>query len=475
MDFFYTGQIRRYLVQFMRIFSDIKVRNGPDVNGLYSLQSVPIVYGNPSWLVAQTIKGASENTMLPVPMFSAYITDIKTSSERRQDTQFVGKVSTIEREFDYQAGAYTNKPGIRQDVERYMPVPYDLSITLDVWTTNITNKLQIMEQICTIFNPSIQLQQNTNILDWTSIFEVWLEDITWSSQSVPQGSEELKDIMSFNFKIPIWINPPAKVKRSTIITEIVTNVFATTNDIKEYDNLNIYDSTSLFSISSNPSQIITTDGNYCVNVYRGRDGDEVELLNQFGATNPTTNWAELIKKYGSIVKDVSKMRLKLDPDIDVDSSDIIGFIEIDSTRPNILKFTPDQDTLPPNTLSAIQSIIDPIEVSPGNGLPNSAVGQRYLITSSTSAGEEPAIPPGVPTSPWGEYLEVYPNDIIEYTGSEWVKVFDSRSAKSINRVINLSDMCQYTFENGVWSYTYYGKYSPGYWRIDNINQPLRYE
>ena len=73
MDFFFDNQIKRYLLQFMRVFADIKVRNGPDANGLYTIQRVPIMYGDPSSMVAQLIKGASQNTMLPAPMISLRI------------------------------------------------------------------------------------------------------------------------------------------------------------------------------------------------------------------------------------------------------------------------------------------------------------------------------------------------------------------------------------------------------------------
>src|ERR1035437_7781137 len=137
MDFFLDNQTRRYLLQFMRIFSDIKVRNGPDANGLYTIQRVPIMYGDPSSMVAQLIKGASENTMLPVPMFSAYIDDIKPNDKRRMNPQYVGKASVMERQFDPLTQTYGTGPGVRQDVERYMPVPIDITFKLDVWTTNI--------------------------------------------------------------------------------------------------------------------------------------------------------------------------------------------------------------------------------------------------------------------------------------------------------------------------------------------------
>lgn len=454
----------------MRIFSDIKVRNGPDANGLYTISRVPIVYGDPSWVVAQLIKGASENTLMPSPMFSAYIDNIKMSPERRQDTQFVGKVSTVEREFNNQTQSYGQGPGIRYDVDRYMPVPYDITFKLDCWTTNTTNKLQIMEQINTIFNPSIQLQQNSNLLDWTSIFEVWMEDFTWTNRSIPQGSEQERDVMSWKFKVPVWINPPAKVKRSTLIAEIVTNVFDVpdVNSIEKSIN-NEYDPFRT-CFDGIPIQIVTTEGNYKISVSRNNNRDEITLLNADGAATPELSWQNLIQIYGQITPNITKIRLKLNPDLDVTDSDIIGSIEQDVSRQNVLIFTPDIDTLPANTIPPIMDIIDPTEIWPSNGLPVAQPGQRYLLTSANSAGEEPAIPPGVITSPWGTSIVAYPNDIIEYNGVNWQVIFDSRNSSGLNYVVNNSNSSQYTFDGVNWTYTYYGIYSPGYWRIDNIIQ-----
>jgi len=200
MDFAYDGQVRRYLVQFMRIFSSLKIRNGPDANGFYTLTTVPVIYGDSSNQVAQIIKGQSENTLIPSPLMSVTIESIKPQPNRRQDTQFVRKATTMSREFNPPGsssgpincdtngqGSYGSGPGVRYQIESYMAVPYDMMLKLDIWTTNTLNKLQLLEQIWMIFNPSIMLQQDANILDWSSIFEVWLEDVTWSNKSIPQG------------------------------------------------------------------------------------------------------------------------------------------------------------------------------------------------------------------------------------------------------------------------------------------------
>lgn len=454
----------------MRIFSDIKVRNGPDANGMYTIQRVPIMYGDPNYMVAQIIKGVSENTMMPSPMFSAWIENISMSPKRRQDTQFVGTVNTIEREFNAETQSYGTGPGVRQEVQRYMPVPYDITLKLDVWTTNVTTKLQIMEQICTIFNPSIQLQQNSNLADWTSIFEVCMEDMSWTNRSIPQGPEQERDVMSFKFKIEAWINPPAKLKRSSLIAEIVTNVFNVTDvGVIEKSLSGEYDPFRT-CIGGNPVQIITTEGNHMISVTNVAGQDEITLLGEYGYETEGLEWQNLIEKYGQITPNITKLRLKLDPNIDVDTSDIIGSIAQDPSRPNVLLFNVDIDTLPATTIPPINEIIDPKEVWPGNGLPTAVPGRRYLLTSSDSTGEEPAVPPGVATSPWGANIVAYPNDVIEYNGGQWIVIFDSRNSAGKNYLVNNSNGLQYMFDGVDWSYTYYGKYSQGYWRIDNIIQ-----
>jgi hypothetical protein len=468
MDYFYDGQVRRYLVQFMRIFSSLKIRNGPDENGMYSLTRVPVVYGDPSNMVAQLIKGQSENTLLPSPMMSVYIDSIKMAPNRRQDTQYVQPASSIEREFDTKTQTYGTGPGIRYQVERYMPVPYDIYFKLDIWTTNVTNKLQLLEQIWMIFNPSLMLQQNSNIFDWTSIFEVWLEDVTWTNRSIPQGGDIQRDVASLRFKVPVWINPPAKVKRSSLISEIVDNIYAVDDlsSVEKQLGSEYYDPFSFFT--DTPIQIITTIGDYEISVAKGVNGDEITLLHPYSNVLPVISWDTLIKKYGKIEPNITNIQLKFATNFDVTEFNVIGTIEQDPTRPNVLLYTPDPDTLPADTMLPITEIIDPVEMFPGHELPIAIPGQRYLLIAPDRDNNEPAFPPGVPTSPWGTNIVAYPNDIIQYNGSAWEVVFDSKNATGTNYVVNNSNGSQYMFQDGKWAYSYYGRYAPGYWRLDNL-------
>jgi hypothetical protein len=107
-----------------------------------------------------------------------------------------------------------------------MPTPFTLQMTADIWTTNVDQKLQILEQLLVLFNPSMEIQTNSNFIDWTSLSLVELTGMVFSSRSIPQGLEQDIDVATLNFSSPIWLTTPAKVKKLGIITQIITNMFA---------------------------------------------------------------------------------------------------------------------------------------------------------------------------------------------------------------------------------------------------------
>ena len=102
--------------------------------------------------------------------------------------------------------------------------------------------MQLLEQVLILFNPSIQLQQNQNPLDWTSLYEVELTDIQWSNRSVPAGVDETIDVATLTFLLPIWLSPPAKVKRQKIINTIITNIYDTNSVANLGYDEDVYDS-----------------------------------------------------------------------------------------------------------------------------------------------------------------------------------------------------------------------------------------
>ena len=145
--FFYDEQLRRYILQFLRIFSDFYIELPPDGNGVRAQKRVPVVYGDMSRMVAQILRNNDQNTSITAPLMSGYITAIDMAADRRQDPMNVNPVRAIERTYNNETGLYESTVGNRYTVERHMPVPINLPMNLDCWTTNTTDKFQLLEQI----------------------------------------------------------------------------------------------------------------------------------------------------------------------------------------------------------------------------------------------------------------------------------------------------------------------------------------
>ena len=442
LDYWYDEQIKRYLIQLVRIFSNFKVKQ--IVNGEVHYDRVPARYGDISRMVAHILRNNSENAINNSPQITISIQSINPARERIQEPFLVDTQQVAEREFDKVAGQYTSEQGNLYTTQRYMPVPYNMNIQVDVWTTNTDTKLQILEQLFIIFNPGIQLQSNDNPLDWTSIFEVELSDIQWSSRTLPAGVDESLDISTLTFFVPIWISPPAKVKRQTIIQKIV-------NDIHKVDNIQdlgfdqaYYD---FFGSLKEDAQVIVAPNDLQVQVSIGG----ATLLRQNMTATP---WSDIIEMVGEL-RATSRLELNISNDVADLTQLVIGSIAKNPLDANNLVFNIDRDTLPTNTLDNVDKIIDPRNSRPSNGLAPQELGQRYLLTEDLSSD----------FVEWGS-ISASANDIIQYNGTTWVVAFDgSQSSDVTHFVTNSFANDQYKWTGTAWISSWQGTYNPGFWRL----------
>ena len=223
MQHFYDGQVRRYVTQIMRVFGTFRYKDGKG-----NLTTVPVTYGDLTRQVGSILRDNSENKIPSAPRMAVYITGLEMDTTRISDSSYVNKLNIRERAFDANNNEYLNKEGKNYTVERLMPTPYTLSVSVDLWTTNTDQKLQILEQILMLFNPSLEIQTTDNYIDWTSISVLNIENINFSSRSIPTGTESEIDVATIGLQAPIFISPPAKVKKLGVITNIITAVFADT-------------------------------------------------------------------------------------------------------------------------------------------------------------------------------------------------------------------------------------------------------
>jgi hypothetical protein len=148
------------------------------------------------------------------------------------------------------------------------------------------------------------------------------------------------------------------------------------------------------------------------------------------------------------------------------ATEIMGTINYDATNDSILQYTIDPDTLPQNTLDPVNSIIDPTQKIPGNGLPVSVAGQRYLIVEDIPFQTAYV---GALSNAWPGLIQgANLNSIIEFNGTDWYVAFDSTSQppETIEFCTNLTSGVQYRFSTLLgWQKSYDGFYNQGDWRI----------
>jgi len=442
MEFWYDAQIARYLTQLIRVFSHFKTREYR--NGEEQFVRVPVRYGDSSRMVASILRNNSENTINSAPFMAVSINTLQPARDRAHDPMNVDTKQVAEREYDPVAKSYTAQQGNLYTTQRYMPVPYNMTIQLDIWTTNTDSKLQLLEQILVLFNPSLQLQSNSNPLDWTSVFEVELTDITWSSRSIPAGVDENLEISTLTFAVPIWLSAPAKVKRQSIIQKIIADIH-TTSSIADLGFSQDY--ADFFGDVDKTATVVVTPGDYSIQV----SGAEAQLLNRQGMPQA---WSDLIEMQGKLSA-TSQLKLNITNDLDNDLDAVVGSVSASPLDVTKLIFNLDADTLPSNTIPNVDRIIDPRLNEPGDGLlPAATLGQRYLITSPLSADGYPA---------WN--IDATGNDIIQYDGANWIVIFNSSISTGVQYVTNTYTSKQFKWTGSIWISSYEGVYNPGFFTL----------
>ena len=184
-----------------------------------------IMYGDITRQVAHIMRDNSENKIMSAPRMGVYVTNLELDRNRLADASFISKVHLRERAYDSDNNEYLNTQGKNYTVERLMPTPYTLSVAVDLWSTNTEQKLQILEQILMLFNPSLEIQTTDNYVDWTSLSVVEISSINFSNRSIPTGTDSEIDVATLNFTTPIYISPPTKVKKLGVVTQIIASIY----------------------------------------------------------------------------------------------------------------------------------------------------------------------------------------------------------------------------------------------------------
>ena len=474
MQHFYDGQIRRYLTQIIRLFSQFSYKDGQG-----RLVQVPVMYGDLTRQVGSILRDNSENKIPSAPRMAVYITNLEMDTARLADSSYVNKLNIRERAYDDSNQEYLNSSGKNYTVERLMPTPYKLTVNVDIWSTNTDQKLQILEQIFMLFNPSLEIQTTDNYIDWTSLSVVNMDNINFSSRTIPTGTENEIDVATITLDTPIFISPPTKVKKLGVITKIITAVFAD-NGLEVNIDENAYtqslveqkikENEETTKINEGKNQTLTTEDALVVTTYQDYDLvfiDGVAKLMKNGTVGNESWTAWMIAQPFVYEAGVTQLRLQRGTGLE-----IVGTVQIntdDETELQIVSL--DEDSLPsdsditgPNgTRGSVEYIIDPTRFDPRQ-VQDSSSNTRLLLLGDIGSSKNADGADAWKNEDNTDFI-ASENDIIEWDGLNWHIVFDASTKSNEAFVTNLNTQTQYKWTGENWILSYEGEYPNGTWRM----------
>jgi hypothetical protein len=392
----------------------------------------------------------------------------------------------------------------------------------DIWTSNTDQKLQLLEQILVLFNPSLELQTTDNYIDWTSLSAMYLTSTVFSSRTIPQGAESDIDICSLEFEMPVYISPPAKVKKLGIVQSIVANVFTDDGAVANledliYDNavtirtvIKPYDRYSVLLFKSNTGN--PNDNQYDLTLVNPLEAvialglDEKEIKN-----GEPIDWNIILNVQGGYMPG-SEVYFKK-----ASGYEIVGTFVINPLDQSILTVTLDADTYPENDDIAssilgvadrgtVDAIIDPYKYNPLEVYGSHAqipLGLRFLMLDDVNNSENrggfinlpsnPADSTNIPyrgpqawrdpsnnDSSWenqdGTDPVITANSIVEWTGQTWTTIWnpDDNTLEAADiagedfvptYIQNIRTGIKYKWDGEQWIKAFEGEYRPEEWNF----------
>jgi hypothetical protein len=238
-EYFFFNVFRKTLIQFLDAFNDIKIaRYTPDGKAIDKYVEVPVKLSVKEkvyyWLTER-----KDDEMLP--MITAWIASIDWAADRQANSFFSFCKSANTDTLEYQSFLH--------------PVPYNLTVTMNIWALHMVDIDQIMEQILPFFAPHIFIRLNIEELDLSFDVKVIFRSAT-PEVSHEMGDEEYRVInYTLDFELQTWFFKPVS-SDGKLIGKIFASLFTDPNAFCNY----VGDTTSTFTSGASGGTIIDLRG-----------------------------------------------------------------------------------------------------------------------------------------------------------------------------------------------------------------------
>lgn len=209
-EHFYHGeQVYNYLVQFMAIFSGMQTSIGKnDFDSETNLIYVPVRYGSTDKTVEWVLSSQTTNKPVRVPVMAVKIGGIEFAPELRKGMRTESARTSLPR------GA--SLPDGLKVIRQRQPNPCRINIEVAVFTSNVKNRFEILEQMLLLFEPDLQIFTSDDYNDHYKIGRVELVNMTFE-EDYPMGQGTNSMIIdTYQFIINAAFRSPVDLKESYV-------------------------------------------------------------------------------------------------------------------------------------------------------------------------------------------------------------------------------------------------------------------
>ncbi len=196
-EYYYHEILRRTIISFGTLFNGIEIKHDDSDGDVSSVIKVPLAYGPTQKFLARLQQSPDLNkpTQISLPRMSFEFVGLQYDGSRKVTTTQTFKSETV---------------GVATAIRKtYMPVPYNMSFELAVFTKLNDDMLQIVEQILPYFQPAYNLSVDlVSTIGEKRDITVIIENITMEDDYEGDFTTRRSLIYTFRFTAKTYLFGP---------------------------------------------------------------------------------------------------------------------------------------------------------------------------------------------------------------------------------------------------------------------------
>lgn len=208
IDYYYEGQLKKLLVQFLAVFVGLQVKSGKTNELGDRFIDVQVKNGSSDRVFASIASDNTQNKPLRLPLIAGTLKNVDMAPELRHGSR------TERTNVKMPSGG--RFPDDLQTIKQSMPVPYLAQFELNIFASSQEQHYEMLEQLLLLFDPTLELYTSDEVMDWGRLRSLELINISFD-ESIP-GVDRRVIQTTLLFKAPVYLSLPAQVRKNHIAT-----------------------------------------------------------------------------------------------------------------------------------------------------------------------------------------------------------------------------------------------------------------